>query len=300
MAHKHTAQLELEAPEPRRQPTRMPRRERAPEPGAWRRRVRIAMIWAGAAVSVTGTAAGIYLVDEFLSTDPRFVLNSGVAVEGIKHAPRERIDAVFARDMGRSIYLAPLAERRASLLAIDWVKDATVSRRWPDQIAVRLVERTPVAFLVAPGGGAPALIDAEGVVLSLPPRAKLDLPALTGITREQTLEARRERVSRAMEFLRDAGAWAGRVSEVDATEAGNLKVTITDRGRAYQLWMGNRNYGVRLENFLKFREEINRRLPLATIFDLRLDDRITVPAEGNPAPPAAAVAKSRSGGRRAR
>ncbi|MGE5489204.1 MAG: cell division protein FtsQ/DivIB [bacterium] len=299
MAHRQTAQLELERPERRRQPARLPVRERAPEPGVWRRRVRIAMIWLGAAVSATAVAAGVYLIDDFLATDSRFVLRSGIAVEGIKHAPRERIDAVFARDMGRSIYLVPLAERRASLLAIDWVKDATVSRRWPDQIAVRLVERTPVAFLVAPGGGAPALIDADGVILSLPPRAKLDLPALTGITREQTLEARRERVSRAMEFLRDAGAWAGRVSEVDATDSGNLKVTITDRGRAYQLWMGNRNYAARLENFLKFREEINRRLPFATIFDLRLDDRITVPAEGNQAPPAA-VAKSSSGGRRAR
>jgi len=304
MARKQTAQLEIEEPERRREPARTPRRERASGPGVWRGRVRRVLVWAGAAASAAGILAGAYLIDEFLANDARFALpRGGLEIKGLAHAPRAGVEAVFARDFGRSIYRIPLAERRASLLRIDWVKDASILRQWPNRVAVRIVERTPVAFLVAPGGGAPALIDSEGVVLSLPPRANLDLPALTGLTREQTREDRRERVSNAMELLRTAGPWAGRISEIDAGDASNIKLTFLEQGRAYRLWMGNRNYRARLDNFLKFRREINRRLPYATIFDLRLDDRITVPAEGNQAPaagPAPAETKAKTGRRRAR
>jgi cell division protein FtsQ len=298
MARKQTAQLELELPgepEPRREEPVVTRRERAPRAG-WRERARRVLLWTGTAAAVAGAAFGVYQVDQFLATDPRFALEEGLLVEGLSHTSRARIEAVFARDMGRSIYLAPLETRRRSLLGIDWVKDASISRLWPNRLAVRIVERRPVAFLVAPGGGLPALIDADGVILTLPPRAELALPALTGITREQSAEVRKARIGQVLDLLRDAKTHAGRISEVDAADPNNLKVTLMSQGRAFRLWLGNRNYRARLDNFLKFYSEISRRLPGAETFDLRLDDRITVPAEGNPAAPAA-VAKTRGGKR---
>ncbi len=39
-----------------------------------------------------------------------------------------------------------LGERRRRLLAVDWVKDASVSRRWPNRVSVNVIERRPVAF----------------------------------------------------------------------------------------------------------------------------------------------------------
>ncbi len=293
MARKQTAQLDVEIPgddsRPREQPAS--RRERAKEARGWTRRARRILLWAGAAVSVAGTAFAIYRVDQFLASDSRFALDAALVVDGVVYAPRARIEQVFARDIGRSIYLAPLAERRRSLLEIDWIKDAAVFRRWPNQLAIRVIERTPVAFLVAPGGGPPALVDAEGVIMSLPPRANLDLPALMGVTREQPIEARQQRLNQVMELMRDLEAQAGRISEINAADLYNLKITFTDQGRAFRLWLGNRNYRARVENFLKFHAEISRRLPYAQVFDLRLDDRITVPAEFNPAPPAPEAAK---------
>jgi cell division protein FtsQ len=298
MARKQSAQLELELPdevEPRREAPLVTRRERTPR-ADWRQRARRILFWSGAAAAVAGAAVAVYRVDQLLATDPRFTLEDGLVVEGVSHASRARIEAVFARDRGRSIYLTPLEQRRRSLLEIDWVDDAGISRLWPNRLAVRISERKPVAFLVAPGG-APALIDAEGVILSLPAKAELALPALTGITRELPASVRRERIRQVLELLREANAHAGQISEVDAADGRNLKVTFLSQGRAFRLWLGDRNYRARLENFLKFYSDISRRLPGAGTFDLRLDDRITVPAEGNP-PPAPAPAKKTRGGRR--
>ena len=49
--------------------------------------------------------------------------------------------------MGRSVYLIPLDERRATLRTVDWVKDASVARVWPNRVVVRVAERKPVAFV---------------------------------------------------------------------------------------------------------------------------------------------------------
>jgi hypothetical protein len=61
------------------------------------------------------------LVDEFLTIDPRFALTApeevgeaspNLQITGMKRADREEVLKVFAPDLGRSIYLVPLAERR--------------------------------------------------------------------------------------------------------------------------------------------------------------------------------------------
>ncbi len=134
MARKQTAQIDLEIPGDEERPREQSasRRERAKEARGWSRRARRILLWAGAAASVAGTAFAVYRLDQFLASDSRFALDAALVVDGVIHAPRARIDQVFARDIGRSVYLAPLAERRRSLLQIDWIKDASVSRRWPN------------------------------------------------------------------------------------------------------------------------------------------------------------------------
>jgi len=176
----------------------------------------------------------------------------------------------------------PLAGRRRSLLGIDWVRDATVSRRWPNRIAVRIFERTPMAFAVLPGvtpGGRAvsetALIDADGVILRPPARGRFSLPVLFGVSRQDAPEARRVRARRVFEMIREVQAYAGQISEIDASDPDNLTITEVAGGRPLRLRLGNRNYWSRLSNFLSHYPDISRRLPNARIFDLRLDDHIT-------------------------
>jgi hypothetical protein len=91
-------------------------------------------------------------VERFLINDPRFALNGPegasetptLEVAGAAHASHRAIQAVFAGDSGRSVYMLPLADRRVALRAVDWVKDVSIARIWPNRIVVRILERKPV------------------------------------------------------------------------------------------------------------------------------------------------------------
>jgi cell division protein FtsQ len=293
MARRQAAQLELEMPEeaPMESEQPAPRRARA-KPDArtgWRVRLRRVLIGAGVGAGVLAVAVGAYRTDQFLATDPRFILpgsaaatdNPNFTIAGLKYAPREEVMRVFARDFGRSVYLMPLAERRRILMAIDWVRDATVSREWPNRIVARIVERDPVAFAIlartTPAGWSSetALIDAEGVILRPPPRARFSLPVLDGITRQQAPEVRRARVRQVVELIRQVRSYAGQISEIDVSDPDNLAVTEVAQGHAVRLLLGDRNYLSRLSTFMDHYPDISRRLPNARTFDLRLDDHIT-------------------------
>ena len=229
-------------------------------------------------------------IENFLIGDPRFALSSpgelaqtgpDIRLEGIVHASQSRVLDAFEEDTGRSLYLLPLAERRRSLLAVDWVKDASVSRIWPNRVEVRIEEREPVAFVQLPlrRRGTPfhaALIDEDGVILEQPPRSHYNLPVLIGIRPEQSEAARRQRVQRMLQLLEEIGPLGNQISEVDVSNPDNLKVTHDADGKAVTLILGRESFLSRLRNFLKHYPEIRRRMPAATTLDLRADDRITV------------------------
>jgi len=280
MAQRNAAQLELEMPEEpsvgAQQPAPAPRRARAKAEGrpGWRARFRRIFIWTGVGMGVLAVIAGAYAVDQFLASDVRFVLKEpNFRVTGLQFTPRDEVARVFARDSGRSVYLVPLGERRRSLMAIDWVREATVSRLWPNRLAVTIVERRPVAFVVLPQET--ALVDADGVILRAPERARFSLPVLAGVTRQQLPGVRRARAAQVVSLMREVPGYAGQISEVDVSDPDNLVVIEVVQGRAVRLLLGNRNYLQRMNNFMDHYSDINRRLPSARTFDLRLDDRIT-------------------------
>jgi cell division protein FtsQ len=284
--------LEEESPTARDPETSTPRRGRAKpeESGGWRRRARRIFIWTGTGVVLIGAALGAYQVDQFLASDAHFILRDITdaaghpyfTLEGVTYAPREEVTRVFAHDFGRSIYLMPITKRRQSLMAIDWVREASVSRIWPNRVTARVVERAPVAFVTLPrrpGAGGEifdtALIDADGVILRLPGRARFSLPVMSGITRDESAATRRQRVQEVVALLKEVQSYAAQISEIDVSDPANLTITGTAQGRVIRLLLGNRNYLSRLSNFMSHYSEISRRLPDARTFDLRLDDHIT-------------------------
>ncbi len=255
----------------------------------WRAALRYLLSILPVAALLVGGIIAFQTVERFLIEDPRLALRPAekwgeispdIHVEGIVHASRARVMEVFAKDTGRSLYLFPTRERRLRLLGVDWVKEATVSRVWPNQVFVRIEEREPAAFVRLPphraGGPARvALIDEHGVILEQPPRTRYDLPVVTGILEEQSEEVRAQRLRSMMGFLRDLGELAKHVAEVDVGEPSNLKALMLVEDRAVLLYLGRENFRSRVENFLAHDADIWRRLPEADTFDLRLDDRIT-------------------------
>jgi cell division protein FtsQ len=248
----------------------------------WRMAVRV-LLWAGV---LTGVALGSKEVNSFLLRDPRFQLACGdnepacanLEIRGAVYASRARIQGVFAADPGASVFQIPLAERRRRMLAVDWVSTAAISRVWPNRIVVTVTERRPVAFAKLPLGGAAryrlSLIDSDGVLLSIPPHVRFKLPVLSGVLEEQTESDRRLRVRAMQHLLEDLGPQAKNISEINAASTLDMRVVTEIDRHAVELWIGDQRYRSRYQHFVNNYAEMRKHSEQASVFDLRMDDRI--------------------------
>jgi len=114
---------------------------------------------------------------------------SGYQIVGIAHMNRGIVDDIVNDELKRAAdeagtakapqALVDVAGIRQRLLQFGWVRDARISRRLPDSLAIDIVERTPAALWQ--NRGQLALIDGDGVVLDRVPVDKMpDLPLLIG------------------------------------------------------------------------------------------------------------------------
>ncbi|MGD0773571.1 MAG: FtsQ-type POTRA domain-containing protein [Candidatus Solibacter sp.] len=251
-------------------------REAKKQPGRVNWRLTFAILACGA-IGVSTAVAG-YRASLFVTSDPRFALShdrkDALTILGLTYASRSRVQRIFAGDFDRSIFSVPLAERRRRLLAIDWVEDASVSRVWPDRLVIRIRERTPVAFVSLRSGS--LLIDAQGVLLEQPALGQFSFPVLSGVREEESEAERRARVRVFLQLQEDMGYLAKEISEVDASDADNIRIVVQVERRVVTLLLGDGNYAQRFQNFLNHYPEIRKGSPHARVFDLRLDGRITV------------------------
>jgi cell division protein FtsQ len=102
-----------------------------------------------------------------------------VEIKGAAHVPQLEIYNIAFDQASAALPLVDLEATRQRLLKYGWVRDARVSRRFPDTLVVDIVERRPAA--IWQNEGRLALIDDEGVVLA-PVRleAMPDLPLVIG------------------------------------------------------------------------------------------------------------------------
>ena len=252
----------------------MAREKKTPPAIRWR-------LWLGVGASLIAagsTALAAVQVRSHMLTNSAYVLShdnkDALMIQGMVYASRSKVMRVFASDFGRSVFSFPLDERRRRLLAIDWVEDASVARVWPDRLIVRLRERKPVAFVSFRSGA--VLIDRHGVLLDQPPQARFSFPVLKGVTEAQSEDQRADHVRAMLRVQDDLGYLVKDVSEIDTIDLDDISIVVQSGNRAVTLRMGDSNFGQRYQNFLSHYQEIEKHSPGVKVFDLRLDDRITV------------------------
>jgi cell division protein FtsQ len=251
------------------------RKMKAVKTGGIRWRLIAALVVLG--VLFVGSAYAALRVRRYALLDPQFILSrdnpEALALQGLRYTPRATVQRVFAADFGRSVFAVPLSERRRRLLAIDWVEDASVSRIWPDRLAVQIRERRPVAFVFFRSGV--LLIDAHGVLLDPPAQAQFTFPVLGGVREDESEAVRAQRVRTLLQVEQELGPVAKDLSEVNTADLDNIRIVTQVESRALEFILGADNFGQRYQNFLNHYPEIKRRSPEVKSFDLRLEDRIT-------------------------
>ena len=148
-------------------------------PGRWkliwrnqRRRLRSALLLAVVLGTGFGALYGIQALGDGSSLRERMgdvaasmgLRVTSVVVEGRTKTPEAMLRAALGIRPGEPILGYSLAEARQRLESIKWVESATVERRLPGTIVVRLIERRP--FAVWQTEGRFVLVDRDGDVLA--------------------------------------------------------------------------------------------------------------------------------------
>ncbi|MGD9810605.1 MAG: cell division protein FtsQ/DivIB [Sphingobium sp.] len=190
-----------------------------------------------------------------------------VQVTGTSRMDERQVYNIALGEVDRSMMNVDLDRLRQDIMRLPWVKDARISRRLPDTLAVDIVERTPAA--VWQHEGQLALIDASGAVLEpVSVDAMPDLPLVVGD--QANLQA--ERLARLME-----AAPALKPVLAGATWVGNRRWDLRfQSGETLALPEGDETAAAALVEFARL-DGINRLLGRNIVrFDMRDPDKFVL------------------------
>lgn len=294
--------LDLEhEPEPpfHRARKRVPVR-RGPLPGKAAHRVKLL----GILLLILG-AIGLVLFAayRYAARAPRFRLNSSDDIEVIRsrHVSRAQILQVMGGDIGRNVFFIPLEDRRRQLEELAWVKSAAISRLLPHRIRVEVHERVPVAFVRQ--GSRIRLIDAEGVLMDLPPSrpggksplasSQYSFPVVVGMGEAEPLSTRaaQMQIYAALVHELDSGGahYSQDLNEVDLSDPEDVKISTSDSGGVILIHLGSSNFLDRYRIYIANVKQWRQQYPNLHSVDLRYDRQVILNPDEPSAPAAPAV-----------
>ncbi|MES2607994.1 MAG: cell division protein FtsQ/DivIB [Pseudomonadota bacterium] len=170
-----------------------PQHNRTERIRAQRNRSQVRSWFTAASLTIIGIATAICIAlglpqKAYNATKDRLVIFSGrigldvrdVFVEGRKNASLDVIMSATQVATKTPILAYDIDVIRDNLLKVDWIKTATVQRRLPNLLYIKLVERQPIALWQRQGHH--YLVDKDGVVIKSPILdAFKALPIVTGV-----------------------------------------------------------------------------------------------------------------------
>jgi cell division protein FtsQ len=133
-----------------------------------------------------------------------------VEIKGAERVSRLAIYNVAFDQPSMALAMIDLEATRERLLQFGWIREARVSRRWPDTLVVDVIERQPAA--IWQNGGRLSIVDGEGVVLE-PVRieAMPQLPLVIGDAANRQIGALGTLLERAPRLrpLLSGASWVG-------------------------------------------------------------------------------------------
>jgi len=223
-------------------------------------------------------------VIRYTYTSDRFSLQS-IKISGCKFADVQILEKIIRREFPRNTIQIDLQKLRERLAKETWVRYADVRRVLPSELSIDIYERTPEAILELQGQM--MLADQEGVLLDKndPKYGKIDLPVFRGLLGDtpdeyrQNLEENSSRIRRGLQLLSELDSadpmYARNISEVDLSEADNLKILLVND--TVEVFLGDKDFLRRfralMNNMIKYQELKEQNYDIAEI-DLRFEGQI--------------------------
>ena len=249
------------------------------------------------ALVLAALGAGIYEARAYALHSSRFRVHSEKDIELAGDAPNSRAQVMekMREVVGRNVFQISLAERKQELEKIPWIESATVSRLLPNRLRVVVQERTPVAFIAL--GGRIALIDAQGVVMDLPPGVpdNYSFPVILGMNESDPLSTRAPRMQTYMRLMHELDGGDGGpqaktqyshdLEEVDLSDPEDVKVTAKGGSGPVLLHLGNENFLPRFMVFLSNVQKWEQDRGKLESVDLRYGREVILNPDMSAAPP---------------
>ena len=270
------------------------------------------LLFSAAVLIALGSLLALALaIRNFLDHDPRFRIESAASIQTLGNSTgspasplagaeltRADLLSVFGSDVGRNLFLVPLAKRRAALEQIPWVENGAVMRLLPNQLRVAITERTPIAFVQV--RGRIQLADVNGVILDMAPlqmaARRYSFPVVSGIGPADPLSLRSARMHVYRRFISDLDSSgehiSSQLSEVDLSDPDDVRATVPANGSDLLLHFGQEDFLARWRNYQAHIAQWQQQYSHLASVDLRYEREVvlkiasdSVPApEANPSP----------------
>ena len=180
---------------------------------------------------------------------------------------------------GSSLFDLDLVSLKGKLMSQPWIRDVNLRKEYPDTLAVRVIERRPVAVLA--GRQVEAIVDETGTVLEAWPNGGelpnqwSRLPVIHGVEPGSLRDggsAALQHFAAALEILRAASSSVDPVLDLDVGRWDDVRV----QRHGYELRFGEGPFDEKWRRFLSVENEIERRHGGVQEVDLRFPDQVVV------------------------
>lgn len=132
--------------------------------------------------------------------------------------PEDEIRLIADIPPGTPLMRVPTGDIEERIAALPQVRSVTVSRAWPDTVAITVLRRDPVALVAAASGY--DLVDEDGVVIRTTPSVIAGVPVV---------RATGAGVAAAVTVAREVPAWLSeRVDEIDASTRNDVTLRLSN------------------------------------------------------------------------
>ncbi len=230
---------------------------------------------AGVAIVVATAGIVTWTARKHVVTSGRFAVTE-IDVLGNEQRSRDALIAETGLALGVNVFTVDLDAVRAKLLADPWIAEATLARRLPGTILLRVTERRAAALVAL---GDTYLANADGVpfkVLEL--GDPVDLPVVTGVTAESLADDRegtertiRRALDLAFEYEHGPLARRAPLEEVHVSPDGTFALVVGHA--APRLLLGGPPVRRKLEQATRVVAELDKRSAKADTIMLDNDTR---------------------------
>jgi len=218
-----------------------------------------------------GLSVGAWQAFRWSATTPLFSLGE-VRFSGLSHAAEADLLARSGLRLGENLMAVDLAAAARAMEGHPWVVSARLSRSLPRTVLVEVAEHRAVAQVQL---GGLYLLDDEGRVFKRAgPEDAVDLPLLTGLSRDAwlrdrgSLQLRLYSALRLFEAWREEGFAGSSLSEVRLEEDGGFTAFAREPAGLQEVRLGANDLPLQLHRLAQLRAALARRGEHAARIDL--------------------------------